>query len=315
MNTTSAVVLFSLSGINATASFRDTLFSLTLLCYCLILLINVALILTIVLHQSLHEPMYIILCNLCINALYGTGGFYPKFIYDLLSNSHVIPYAGCLLQIYVIYSYAMIDYCILVLMAYDRYVAICRPLAYHSVMTVQRTFALVCLCWLVPLWCMLVLVGLTSALTLCGSHIDKLYCENWSIVKLSCGSTKANDIVGLIIVYFYVVHILYIACSYVQLIKSALNSKEGRGKFMQTCVPHLICLFNVTTALLFDLMYTRYGSPSVPQSLRNFMAVQFLIFPPILNPVIYGLILTKIRRTLIHFCAVVYRGFKLRSTV
>ncbi|XP_047227370.1 olfactory receptor 2K2-like [Girardinichthys multiradiatus] len=306
MNNTPPVVLFSLSGFNATTSYRATLISLTLLCYCLILLVNIALILTILLHQNLHEPMYIILCNLCINELYGTAGFYPKFIYDLLSDSYVIPYSGCLLQIYVIYSYAMVDYSVLALMAYDRYVAICRPLAYHSVMNVQRTVALVCLCWLVPLSCGLLVMCFTSALKLCGSHIDKLYCENWSIVKLSCGSTKANDIVGLTVMAFYLVHVLYIACSYVQLIKSALTSKEGMGKFIQTCVPHLICLLNVTTALLFDLMYSRYGSSSVPQSLRNFMAVQFLIIPPILNPVIYGMILTRIRRTMIRLCSVAY---------
>lgn len=315
MRNTSVVFLFSLTGFSATTSYRATLFCLSLLCYCLILLVNVALIFTIVFHQKLHEPMYIILCNLCINALYGTAGFYPKFIYDLLSDSRVIPYAGCLLQVYVIYSYAMVDYSVLVLMAYDRYVAICRPLAYHSVMTVKRTLALACVCWLVPLWCELLVISLTSTLRLCGSHIDKLYCENWSIVKLSCGSTKVNDIAGLIVIAFYIAQFLYIVCSYVQLIKSALRSREGRGKFIQTCVPHLICLFNVSTALLFDIMYSRYGSPSVPQSLRNFMAVQFLIFPPILNPVIYGLILTKIRRTMMHLCVVAIQGFKLECQV
>ncbi|XP_043986691.1 olfactory receptor 4E1-like [Gambusia affinis] len=315
MNQTSVVVLFSLSGFNATTSYTVALFSLTLLCYCLILLVNVALILTIIFHQNLHEPMYFIVCNLCINALYGTAGFYPKFMYDLLSGAHVITYAGCFLQIYVIYSYAMVDFSVLALMAYDRYVAICRPLTYHSVMTQQRTAALVCLCWMVPLWCGLLVVGLTSVLKLCGSHIDKLYCENWSIVKLSCGSTKVNDVVGLIVIAFYFVHVLYISWSYVQLVKSALSSREGRGKFIQTCVPHLMCLFNVSTALLFDLMYSRYGSTSVPQGLRNFMAVQFLIIPPVVNPVIYGLILTKIRRRMMLLCVVAYQRFKLKGIV
>nr|XP_020444972.1 olfactory receptor 6N2-like [Monopterus albus] len=293
MSNTSNIVVFSLSGFNATV-YRVTLFSLTLLSYCVILVINVSLILTITLDENLHEPMYICLCNLFINELYGTAGFYPKFAFDLLSDVHVISYIGCLLQIFVIYSYLLVDYSALALMAYDRYVAICRPLEYHSVMSVRRTAVLVALSWLVPLCCAIISVTLTSTLQLCGSHIEKLYCENWAIVKLACSSTKAIDIFGLIVMTFYIGHFLFILGSYVQLVKSALKSREGRRKFTQTCVPHLLCLFNVSASLLFDVMYSRYGSAAVPQSVNNFMAIQFLLIPAIVNPIIYGLILTKI---------------------
>ncbi|XP_054471790.1 olfactory receptor 4E1-like [Anoplopoma fimbria] len=300
MNNTSNIVLFSLSGFSTTANYKVTLFSLTLLCYCLIVVVNVSLILTIILDQNLHEPMYVFVCSLCINGLYGSIGFYPKFLYDLLSIIQVISYERCLLQVFVIYSNSKIDYSILVLMAYDRYVAICRPLEYHSVMSVQRTSVLLGLSWLVPLCCEGMVTTATSTLKLCASKIDKLYCENWSIVKLACGSAQANDIVGLIIIAFYCVHVLFIVCSYVMLVKSALKSREGKRKFTQTCVPHFLCLFNVTAALLFDVMYSRYGSASLPQSVKNFLAIQFLIIPPILNPIIYGLILTKIRNKMIY---------------
>uniref|UniRef100_UPI0037E79860 olfactory receptor 52J3-like n=1 Tax=Semicossyphus pulcher TaxID=241346 RepID=UPI0037E79860 len=303
MNDSSNILVFSLSGFGATVNYRVTLFSLTLLCYCLIVLVNVSLILTITLDQNLHEPMYIFLFFLCINGLYGTIGFFPKFVFDLLSDVHVISYVGCLLQVFLIYSNAKIDYSILVLMAYDRYVAICRPLEYHSVMSVRRTAVLVSLSWLVPLFIETTVISLTSTLKLCDSHIDKLYCENWSIVKLACGSTKANDIFGLIVICFYFCHALFIACSYVWLIKAALKSREGRRKFTQTCVPHMLCLLNVTTSLLFDVMYSRYGSASLPQNLRNFMAIQFLIMTPSFNPIIYGLVLQKIRNRMISLCS------------
>lgn len=313
MSNISSILVFSLSGFSATVNYRVILFSLTLLCYCLIVVVNVSLILTIILDQNLHEPMYIFLCSLCINGLYGTAGFYPKFVSDLLSDTHVISYAGCLLQVFVIYSNAKTDYSILVLMAYDRYVAICRPLEYHSVMSVRRTAVLVSLSWLLPLCIEALVISLTSTLKLCGSHIQKLYCENWSIVKLACGSTKVNDIVGLIGICFYFFHVLFIGCSYVWLVKSALKSKEVRKKFTQTCVPHLLCLLNVTAALLFDTMYSRYGSASMPQTLKNFMAVQFLVIPPVLNPIIYGLILTKIRNRMIHLCKMA--GQRLKMTL
>nr|XP_046259506.1 olfactory receptor 6N1-like [Scatophagus argus] len=309
MNNASVMLVFSLSGFSATFNYRTTLFSLSLLCYGLILVVNASLILTIILDRNLHEPMYIFLCFLCINGLYGTAGFHPKFIADLLSDIYVISYAACLLQIYVIYSYAMIDYSILALMAYDRYVAICRPLEYHSVMSVQRMAVLVTLSWLVPLCAEALMISLTSRLKLCGSHIQKLYCENWSVIKLACSSTAANDIVGLIFICFYCGHVLFIVSSYVKLVRSAFKSTEVRKKFTQTCVPHLLCLFNVTAALLFDIMYARYGSASVPQSVKNFMAIQFLIIPPLLNPVIYGLILTKIRKRMVFRCMIPRQRF------
>ncbi|KAM4608709.1 olfactory receptor 6N1-like [Polymixia lowei] len=302
MNNTLFLTIFSLSGFNETINHRVYIFFLALLCYCVILLVNISLILIIIFDQNLHEPMYIFLCNLCINGLYGTAGFYPKFLYDLLSSSHVISYAGCLLQVFVIYSYASIDFSILVLMAYDRYVAICRPLEYHSVMTKHRVAVLVFFSWLVPLSCEVTLIVLTSTLELCGSHIEKLYCANWSVVKLACTSTITNNIVGFIVIFFYLGHDVFIVCTYVQLVKSSLKSTEGRKKFMQTCVPHLLCLFNVSAALLFDLMYSRYGSKSVSQSLKNFMAIQFLTIPPVINPIVYGLKLTKVRNRIISLC-------------
>ncbi|XP_026232760.1 olfactory receptor 1-like [Anabas testudineus] len=315
MSNTSSISVLSLSGFSATMNYRFTFFSLTLLCYCLILVVNVSVILTIILDENLHEPMYIFLCNLCINALYGTAGFYPKFAFDLLSDIHVVSYVGCLLQVFIIHSYAKVDYSILVLMAYDRYVAICRPLEYHSVMSVRRTALLVSLSWLVPLCCETMVVVLTSTLKLCDSLIQKLYCENWSIVKLACSSTTANDIVGIIFIFFYSGHVLFIVCSYLWLVKSALKSIESRRKFIQTCVPHLFCLFNVSAALLFDVMYSRYGSDSVPENVKNFMSIEFLIFPPIFNPIIYGLILTKIRGRMTYLCMMSSQRIKVRLKV
>ncbi|XP_056286775.1 olfactory receptor 2G6-like [Pseudoliparis swirei] len=314
MRTTSnfSFVIFSLSGFSATANYKITLFSLTFLYYCLIICVNMALILTIILDQNLHEPIYAFICNLCINVLYGTAAFYPKFLIDLLSDIQVISYEGCLLQVFVIYTYAMIDFSVLAVMAYDRCVAICRPLQYHSVMSVRRTAVLIGLSWLVPLCCEVVIITITSTLNLCGSRIDKLYCANWSIVKLACSTSRANNIVGLIIIAFYCVHVIFIVCSYVRLVNSALKSNEGRKKLIQTCVPHLLCLLNVTATLLFDVMYSRYGSASVPQSVRNFMALQFLMMPPLLNPIIYGLILTKIRFRMVALCMKAGQRFKLR---
>lgn len=295
--------IFHLSGLNdTTAKSRIVLFIFTLLCYGAILFVNGVLIVTIIKNEKLHEPMYFFLCNLCINSLYGTAAFYPKFLFNLLSNTNIISYAGCLLQVFVIYSYAATDFSILAVMAYDRYVAICRPLEYHSVMTKHKVVLLVGFSRLVPLICLTIVLILTSQRELCGSYINKLYCENWSILKLSCSSITTHNVIGFAIISFYFGHNLFIVYSYVQLIKSAFKSKEVKRKFTQTCVPHLLCLLNVLVALLFDLMYTRYGSSSISQGVRNFMAIQFLLIPPLLNPIIYGLKLAKVRKSILDFC-------------
>ena len=112
----SIISVFTLSGLGETMEYRTTLFSLTLLYYIVIIMVNVALILTIILDGNLHQPMYIFLCNLCISGLFGTAGFYPKFLLDLLSYHHVISYAGCLFQAFVIYSSACSDFAILSVM-------------------------------------------------------------------------------------------------------------------------------------------------------------------------------------------------------
>ncbi|CAF88628.1 unnamed protein product, partial [Tetraodon nigroviridis] len=134
MDNVSRVNMLTQAGFGEITNYRFPLFVLTLLPYCVIWMVNMTIILTILLDKKFHEPMYIFLCNLCINSLYGTVGFYPKILSDILAATRVISYVGCLLQSYVLYSSIGAEISLLVLMAYDRYVAICRPLVYHSVM-------------------------------------------------------------------------------------------------------------------------------------------------------------------------------------
>ncbi|XP_073330320.1 olfactory receptor 4B13-like [Pagrus major] len=301
MDNVSEITMFTLSGLSGTTNYRHTLFVLTLLCYCVTWLVNLTIIVTIVVDKNLHEPMYIFLCNLCINGLYGTAGFYPKFFIDLLSTTHVISYAGCLLQGFVVHSSAVADFSILVVMAYDRYVAICRPLVYHSVMTTQRVCVCVFFAWLIPFYLMFLSSITTLRLRLCGSHIPKIYCINHLVAKLACSASIVHVIVPAFNYTFYFLHIMFIVWSYMYLLKKCLFSSENRSKFMQTCLPHLLCLITVLVSLLFDLLYMRFGSKKLPQGVKNFMSMEFLIIPPIINPLIYGFKLTHIKNRIIQF--------------
>ncbi|XP_034417786.1 olfactory receptor 142-like [Cyclopterus lumpus] len=301
MHNSSHVRFFFLSGLNGTMNYRVALFSLTLLCYCFIVLVNVILVVTIIFDKNMHEPMYILLCTFCMNGLYGTTGFYPKILWDLLSPVHVISYSGCLVQAFVMYSFALSDLSILAVMSYDRYVAICRPLEYHSIMSKQRVLLLICFSLLSTFCIIGTNIIITSRLKLCSPYIEKLFCINWVIVKLACfpADTYVNNIAAYISIIIYVLHGLFIVWSYMYVIKTCVNSLENRAKFMQTCVPHLTSLFTLLVAILFDLFHTRFGSNNLPQTLEHFVAMEFLVLPPIINPLIYGFKLTKVRNRIL----------------
>uniref|UniRef100_A0A3B4GGJ6 G-protein coupled receptors family 1 profile domain-containing protein n=1 Tax=Pundamilia nyererei TaxID=303518 RepID=A0A3B4GGJ6_9CICH len=266
-------LIFVLLGFNDTMNFTVPLFIITLLHYCVILFFNISLVLLIVLDENLHEPMYIFLSSFCISAIYGTTGFYPKFLSDLLSSFHHISYEGCLLQAFIMYLFPCCDLSILAVMAFDRYLAICRPLHYHSFMTKKRLSQLVCFSWLTPLCILSINILLTSRLTLCRSKIEKVFCVNWVIVKLACSDTDTllNSVVSYVTIIIYLSHGFFIMWTYMHLIKTSVRSKEDRAKFMQTCVPHLTSLITFLIVILFDLMYMRFGSADLPQSLQNFI--------------------------------------------
>ncbi|XP_041856935.1 olfactory receptor 1P1-like [Melanotaenia boesemani] len=301
MNNISVTAVFFLSGLNETRHHRSALFFLSLLCYCIIILVNLSLILIIIYVNSLHEPMYIMLCAFCMNGLYGTAGFYPKFLWDLLSPVHIISYSGCLFQAQVIYSFASNDLSILAVMAYDRYLAICRPLEYNSVMSNQKAVKLLCFSWLISFCIVGINIFLTFRLKLCSPFLSRLFCVNWSIVALACfpAETAVNNIVAFISMIIYVFHALFIIWSYMHLIKTCASSLEKRAKFMQTCVPHLVSLLTFIVTMLFDVLSMRFISSDLLKTFQNFVAIEFLVIPPIMNPLMYGFKLTKIRMKII----------------
>uniref|UniRef100_A0A668SZX3 G-protein coupled receptors family 1 profile domain-containing protein n=1 Tax=Oreochromis aureus TaxID=47969 RepID=A0A668SZX3_OREAU len=277
------------------------LFIITLLHYCVIFFFNISLVLLIFFDENLHEPMYIFLSSFCINALYGTTGFYPKFLSDLLSSFHHISYEGCLLQAFIMYSFASCDLSILAVMAFDRYLAICRPLHYHSFMTKRRLSQLVCFSWLTPFCIFSMNILLTSRIKLCGINIQRVLCLDWLIVKLACPevNTFLKNIGPYATLIVYIFHGFFIIWTYTHLIKTCARSREDRVKFMQTCVPHLTSLIIFLFVMVFQSIYGRFDSPDSSRSFQNFIATEFLIIPPVMNPLIYGFKLTKIRNRIL----------------
>ncbi|XP_061074360.1 olfactory receptor 2C1-like [Conger conger] len=289
-------IMFVLQGLNETMSRKHTYFAVTLLAYLFTISVNLTLIATIILEKTFHEPMFIFLCSLCVNGLFGASSFYPKILVDLSSNLSVTSYEGCLSQMFVIYNYVFCEVTTLTVMAYDRYIAICKPLNYHSIITPRKVLNLLLFTWLLSICESALEMALIARLPLCGFNIEKIYCTAWSVIKLSCVDTTLNNVFGYIIVIFHYLQAVLVMISYVNIIKASVRSQEQRNKFMQTCLPHLIALTNFVVACVFDAMYARYGSSTTLQALRNFMSVEYLVVPPLLNPLIYGLNLKQIRR-------------------
>lgn len=138
-------IVFVLQGLNDSLTNRQIYFAFALMSYLVTVFLNMMLIVTICMDKTLHEPIYIFVCNLCFNGICGASSFYPKLLHNLLVDSYILTYTGCLTQIFVVYCYVFCDFTSLTIMAYDRYLAICKPLQYHTLMTVQKVAQLLLL--------------------------------------------------------------------------------------------------------------------------------------------------------------------------
>lgn len=303
MENTSIYKFFYLTGLQESGKYKTVYFYLTFVLYIVIITLNVTMIITVTVDKTLHEPMYIFISNLCANGLYGTAGFYPKFLLDLLSDVAVISYPLCLTQTIVIYSSAVCEITVLTTMAFDRYVAICRPLQYYSILTSHMVLKLLALAWLYPVSVSLIAIVLAIKVPICGHFIDKLFCDIPSILKQGCYPSTVNRMFGIVLMVGQVIQVVLIFVSYVPIVRVCIASREGRRRFTQTCLPHVLAIFISIMSLLFDLSYSWAGNKALSSSFRNALGVQFLILPPICNPLVYGLQLPQIRRAIVKACS------------
>ncbi|XP_055036968.2 olfactory receptor-like protein OLF3 [Misgurnus anguillicaudatus] len=287
MDNISSYSFFTLTALDDySTSSRITIFCFALSGYCLTVFVNLVLIFIIILEKILHQPMYIFVCSLCINGLFGATGFYPSFLYYLLMETNVISFEDCVIQSIAIFSYGGGEFTNLTVMAFDRYLAICRPLYYHTVMTSVTVWRLLTFIWLYPSVTALVMLLMTLRFPLCINQIDKLYCETWILERLACQVDTAQFVISGIFAFLIVAMICFVICSYIKIIIASKHSVQNYKKFMNTCLPHLVALLNYVLWSLLNVTYVRFGSSTVPQAFKNFMSVSYMI-PPLVNPIQY----------------------------
>ncbi|XP_008301320.1 olfactory receptor 10A3-like [Stegastes partitus] len=298
MKNSTQVSYFTLTAYFNTGAFQYLYFTIVLSVYVVIIGANVLLNVVICVNRSLHEPMYMFLCSLFVNELYGSTGLFPLLLVQILSELHTVPASLCFLQIYCIYTYANVELCNLAVMSYDRYVAICHPLQYSTRMTPHKIAVLVALTWFCPFLLVGVLISLSAPLQLCGNVINKVYCDNYSVVKLSCSDTSVNNIYGITFTALAVAVVLLILFSYLRILKVCFSGcKQSRAKAVSTCTPHLASLINFSCGCFFEIVQNRFNMSRVPNVLRVFLSLYWLTCQPLFNPLVYGLNLTKIRIT------------------
>ncbi|KAM6970076.1 olfactory receptor 4B13-like [Aplochiton taeniatus] len=272
---------------------------ITIFLYILIVVANTLLIAVISFKRCLHQPMYIFLASLFVNELYGSTGLFPFLMVQLVSEAHTISAVLCFLQIFVLYSYGAVELSILAVMAYDRYLAICFPLRYKILMTTNKACLFVVLTWSFCYLKSIINILLSIRVQLCGNIINKVYCDNYLIVKLACSSsdTKINNLYGIINTTFSVgAPIIPITFSYVQILVICSNgSKETRQKAIATCTPHLVSLLHFSFGCFFEIVQSRFNMTYVPNIGRIILSLYFLVCQPLFSPIVYGLRMTKIK--------------------
>ncbi|KAG8432037.1 hypothetical protein GDO86_019943 [Hymenochirus boettgeri] len=284
-------------GFGEMTSIKYLYCALVIVWYVMIILCNSAVITVVTLHKTLQKPMYIFISTLCLNGLYGSFAFYPSLFINLIQDVQTISYVGCIVQNFALNSYVGCEMTILAVMGFDRYVSICNPLRYNTIMSITTVYKLIAATWLYVFILATIHITLTIRLPLCDSVILKIYCDNWSVVRLSCVDTTLNNAIGLVLmIATFVITPLMVFISYVEILRVCVrSSKDFRSKALQTCAPHLISITNFFVDALFEATLYRLTPTNLPYAYQVFTSVNFLVVPPLLNPLIYSFKVQEIR--------------------
>ncbi|XP_039602278.1 olfactory receptor 1468-like [Polypterus senegalus] len=314
MENESYFTTFILTEFQYLGSNKHIYFSLALTAYLLIIIFNCSLILLIYVEKHLHEPMYIFLCNLLFSELIGSTTFYVKFMIDLQADTQEVSRAVCFIQNYFVYLYVTAEITILTVMAHDRYIAINFPLHYTVIISTRKIQILIFVAWIFPILILIIGMSLSARLPLCGNQINRVYCANWEIVKLSCTNTNSNNIYGFLLMFTCFMPFIFIIYSYMKILKVCWSScKSQKYKALQTCLPHLVTLILFLSSVLFEVIESRVNIKRVRNVITSFASLEFLTVPPLLNPIIYGMILPEIRKRVIRILSCTKKRGSIKS--
>ncbi|XP_055989921.1 olfactory receptor 4K3 [Sorex fumeus] len=286
-NNQSVVREFILQGLSSSWELQIFYFLFFSAVYAATVLGNLLIVLTIMSEPRLHTPMYFLLGNLSFIDMSLASFATPKMIADFLSEHKAISFEGCITQIFFLHLLGGVEIVLLISMSFDRYVAICKPLRYLTIMSHKTCIGLVALSWIVGIFHAMSQLAFTVNLPFCGPNkVDSFFCDLPLVIKLACVDTYILGVFmistsGLIALVCF---ILLVISYTIILVTVRQRSSGGSSKALSTCSAH----FTVVT-LFFGPCIFIYVWPFTNFPIDKVLSVFYTIFTPLLNPVIYTL--------------------------
>ncbi|XP_062992608.1 olfactory receptor 6B1-like [Elgaria multicarinata webbii] len=286
----SSVREFILLGFPTVMELKVLLFVIFLVIYILTLLENIVIIVVIKNNPQLNKPMYFFLTNLSFLETWYISVIVPKLLVNILAEDKTISFEGCMTQLYFFSSLICTECVLLAVMAYDRYVAICNPLRYSTIMTQHLCMQLAVGSWLTGFLASMLKVIFISRLPFCGPNIiNHFFCDISPLLNMACEDMTVAEIVDFVLaLIILLVPLSVTVVSYVCIIGTILHipTAQGQKKAFSTCTAHLTVVTIFFSATLF--MYAR-PKRIHPFNLNKFVSVIYTIVTPMLNPFIYCL--------------------------
>ncbi|XP_040841841.1 olfactory receptor 10-like [Ochotona curzoniae] len=280
---------FILMGFSDWPRLEVFLFIFILIFYSLTLFGNTTIIALSQLDIRLQTPMFFFLCHLSFLDLCYTTSTVPQLLINLRGSDRTISYGGCVAQLFVVLALGSTESMLLVVMAFDRYAAICRPLHYMTIMHPVLCQALAVVAWLGGFINSLIQTGLMMAMPLGGHHLNHFFCEMPVFLKLACedtGGTEAKMFVARAVILVFPAVLILVSYVHITMAVLRVKSVAGRRKAFGTCGSHLL----VVSLFYGSAIYT-YLQPTGSYSEKGgkFVALFYTIVTPMLNPLIYSL--------------------------
>ncbi|XP_061105647.1 olfactory receptor 7C1-like [Conger conger] len=300
MNVTYNSPILLIQGIDIPHPFIYPAFALLLVAYLIILTTNIGVMLLILMDRSLQQPMYLLFFSLSFNDVLGNTVILPRMMLDIVSTNPSISYTWCFSQAFFSHTYGTSCHMVMMIMAFDRYVAICHPLRYTSIMSPTMVAKLTVSAWSAAITLVSVPLGLTVQLKRCRSIIPNAFCDNSSLFKLSCQDLSINIISEL--TSSVIIHgssITGVAFTYFRILISCVSkkNKELNRKAMQTCATHLVLYLIMLWSGFLVIISHRL---QIHNGYRTLAALLFLIIPANMNPIIYAIQTKELRTKIVQ---------------
>ncbi|NP_667031.2 olfactory receptor 655 [Mus musculus] len=262
-----------------------------------ILIGNGAILFLVITEPTLHTPMYLLLALLMVADLISTLALVPKVLCLFWFDDRVIAIYACFTQMFFIHGASVVRSALLVAMAFDRFVAVCEPLRYNTILSHSLVGRLGLVALAKGVILILPMPLLLQRLTFCHRVIPHTYCDHMAVVKMACSNTRPNRIYGLFVILLVVgLDLLLIGFSYVFILQSVvrLNSRDATFKALNTCSAHLFVILITYVPALFSSITHRIGH-HIPPHAHIILANLYLLIPSVFNPIIYGIKMKEIR--------------------